>query len=504
MMKFDFKYICLNYILPLLFVAKLSFFAFYFTPLWDVPDETGHVSYALEIFENGSFPVFGESRMHENVIASQRVYESSYKGTTRNWIAVHPPLYYLTLYPFAYVGNLLLPDNSLNSFELKVKILRSANIFYSLIALFFLVLLLNNFFSRTTSYAFATILASIPMYTHLSSGATNDIFIFMNTVIFIYFLFIYHSSKRITHWFLSIIFFAFALLSKAFAIFLTPLILPYLLYFFKTRKLVFLFSIILLVLGYSWHIMNFFLYGSILPNLNEVKIVTNISFGEFFFTKPYFIETFKNFYAWIGWLGRGVSSENLKFIQANKFPLFYFTFFSFYILALCIYCELRLINNKILVKYIYIFLITLYVILFSLFVDGNNLSINSISYFISMIFPLFIILFISQFFNSTFKLNNLGNILNIKTFIYLLMILIFFIFIVKFYYVFLQNGYPRAVHGRYFLFILPLISLYVGILFNRFNINPFVNIFLTIMIPLVFVINEFYFYYSKIFPFYYS
>src|SRR5690606_24543378 len=78
-----------------LFTVKFALYGWFVTPFWEIPDEPGHFSYVDDLHE-GRYPKLGESRMTGEVANS---WLGEDRAPPRNWIAQHPPLYYVIALP---------------------------------------------------------------------------------------------------------------------------------------------------------------------------------------------------------------------------------------------------------------------------------------------------------------------------------------------------------------------------------------------------------------------
>ena len=54
-------------LIPTLFFIKASVLGLFITPLWDIPDEPGHIAYIQEITEEHKFPKKGISKIKEEI-----------------------------------------------------------------------------------------------------------------------------------------------------------------------------------------------------------------------------------------------------------------------------------------------------------------------------------------------------------------------------------------------------------------------------------------------------
>ncbi len=153
-------------LVALLFLVKFVAYAWWVTPLWDVADESGHVSYVEDV-ARGTLPVLGEARMGLEVTRSWINPEAS---PGLNWIAQHPPLYYAFAAPVLRIGEVAGLD-----FEQRVRLTRMPAALFGALALLGLALFLARATGRDElGLAGALFLGATPMFTHLSTGVSHD------------------------------------------------------------------------------------------------------------------------------------------------------------------------------------------------------------------------------------------------------------------------------------------------------------------------------------------
>jgi hypothetical protein len=183
------------WLLALLITVKAMYMAFFLTPPGDLPDESGHYSYVRDIAHGKFFPLLGEATIPRNLWFEpppssrppQSVVDRLVEGMSTadvqkpekqerpNYIVQHPPLYYaVTAIPYAITERWT--DNRWYQ-------VRSARI-VSAVSLGLLVIVL---FGTLTDLGVAPLRALplaaavgfIPTISHLASGITNDIFLFL-------------------------------------------------------------------------------------------------------------------------------------------------------------------------------------------------------------------------------------------------------------------------------------------------------------------------------------
>jgi len=80
-------------LISLLFAMKAFYLAFWVTPLWDIPDETGHLAYVRDIAEGRGIPLLGTAKIDADIM--RHVTKNPNAKPVLNWIAQHPPIYHI-------------------------------------------------------------------------------------------------------------------------------------------------------------------------------------------------------------------------------------------------------------------------------------------------------------------------------------------------------------------------------------------------------------------------
>jgi hypothetical protein len=192
------------WLLIAIFFVKELFWA-YLTPPWQAPDEIAHYGYVESLFYEHQFPVLGQNLLSRRVQAIGPVevntpafppanptagspsgiagYQSS---LSLNWIAQHPPLYYLALQPVYWV---LPHENPLTA----ILVLRMISMLMGCVTLWYawktLRLLLpegaaphNELIQKTVMVG----IAFLPMFSFISALMNNDNLVFMLSSMLIY------------------------------------------------------------------------------------------------------------------------------------------------------------------------------------------------------------------------------------------------------------------------------------------------------------------------------
>lgn len=190
------------WLLIAIFFTKELFWA-YLTPPWQAPDEIAHFGYVESLFYEHTFPVLGENLLSRRVqaigpreAATQVVTPGGVESQTKtgayqpslslNWIAQHPPLYYLALQPVYWV----LPHEDPLAC---IFVLRMLSILMGCVTLFYawktLRLLLPERDSPYNEIIQKTVIVGIaflPMFSSISALMNNDNLVFMLSAMLIY------------------------------------------------------------------------------------------------------------------------------------------------------------------------------------------------------------------------------------------------------------------------------------------------------------------------------
>jgi hypothetical protein len=156
-------------LISVLFGLKALYLAFWVTPLWDIPDEIGHFAYVRDIAEGRGIPLLGEAEIGADIIA--HAWHDPQASPRGNWIAQHPPVYYvLAAIPYK-IGTCLTGD-----VEVLYRLPRLASALSGALLLLVLFRTLRAVgLDARRAGAIAAALGFIPMVSHLSSGTNQDV-----------------------------------------------------------------------------------------------------------------------------------------------------------------------------------------------------------------------------------------------------------------------------------------------------------------------------------------
>lgn len=306
--------------IALLFATKSLYLAFSVTPLWDIPDEAGHYAYVRDLAEGRGIPLLGISAIGDD-ITSLVIGDHP----QQNYIAQHPPAYYLiAAIPLKIGSNLTNVDQTLFRLPRIIAALSGA---LSLLVLF--RMLRKSGIEKPSAIALASAIGFIPMFSHLASGTNNDLTLFLFCALATFYFVSYMKQNKNTDAYWCAVWLAFAGITKMTAwILLAPMVLA-IIFEFKCRGLKAwtksaIFIVVTAVsLPAAWMLRNWLHFGN--------PFYTSVNEGEFSLAQP-LPETFtdylsqqpvlelfiRNFYGMIGWRGTGLGPAGM--LQVHGIP----------------------------------------------------------------------------------------------------------------------------------------------------------------------------------------
>jgi len=495
------------WIIALCFFIKTLILAFWITPLWDIPDEYAHYAYIEDIAKGKGIPVLGKSLISEEIVDSINP-NSKESPPKMNWIAQHPPAYHLIGAVPLKIAELFTED--------KYWLFRVPRIISSLsgaIALIIFYLIFkevtnSNFFSIA---AVATI-SFIPMFSQMSSGTNHDITVTLFSALAILYWFRFLKSESYKNALLMSMWLSIACFTKITALIIAiPMLVISFFYIkgkYKNRigKWFLCGGITGILPGY-WMTRNFILFGNPLIDATYFAkasgITTKINILNYLQNQQVIEQTFRNFIALIGWQGTG-KGEVLLFQVSGLYLLIYSLFLLILVLGSFFWYikfSYKHINGK--GKYALIFSVIFLLSSYFLIFSSKNYPIYR-QFLYSLLFAIFPFIILS-FENKIAKED--------KLMIYSLWpILIFLIsYILKLKELYEISGILRAVHGRYWFPLIPL--LVIAFIFPFFKLlNSYITekrnykktLFIITFFIIVLIISsmEICFYASEVIPFY--
>lgn len=432
----------LTYVLMMIFFIKGIIYAIYIVPpmMGVAPDDIGHFSYVQYLAIEKKLPVLQETTIEEipllSTIESTKGFFSDLKINDhfhstykKNWIVQHPPLYYLLMVPFYQTATYFT-----KSLAKILIILRIVTVLFGVFTIFIVFKILNDL--KTNFYVNSCILFSFvfsPTIQYYFSNITNDSLLIFLCILALFFLIHFFTSQNKIFFFFFVISSACIILTKyTGGLILIGYILLFLMWEIKNQGINKAISLsiqglllgILIISPYFYH--NFRLYNNIFWPERTISssAKNNLSFTKFFIEFKYLDSIYQNICLLIG-------SRNS--IGANYFIMLYN--------AIIIAFSGLLYQKEVSSKFFKFLIISLSILFFVLAFTLLNLNLSTSIVISSTLLIGFSILII----NDNNKIVNLG--------LYFSILIVFLIFLYEHYNIFLDYGYLKAIHGRYYYIV---------------------------------------------------
>ena len=485
------------WIIILLFLIKSLLLAFFITPLWDIPDEPGHLAYIIHIAEGEGIPVLGEAIIHPEIVKTWYT-KSEQPSAVSNWIAQHPPGYYLLGAPIYKIASFFTEDT--NVLFRSTRILSSISAALALVVFYIIFMEVSN--SRTFSIVTMTAISVIPMYSHMSSGTNHDTFLSLISALAILYWIRFIKYNDFKYAIFMGIWLSIAGFTKITTLAMAgPMVA---ITFFHLKGSIYgrlskwiLTGFIAGVLPGLWMVRNWILFRNPLMDVtyfDKIRISGNeIAYIDFLKTQPIVEFTYRHFWGLIGWTGSG-GGELLWF----QIPYEFLGKISFILMAIMLSSFFWYAKHSINFSNKNLFLvlssiIMLFTIFYTFLWNKPYLLQNKIVFSLFFSCSIFSLLLLSSNYKKRFPHNIL--------ILYSLIIIMLFIttYVVKIKDLYEIYGTLRATHGRY---LYPLISLFVtSFVYPAFKlVKPHQ---LVMYILCIFMLGlELSFFITKVIPFY--
>jgi hypothetical protein len=159
--------------MAVLFLLKAVILALFVTPLWDIPDETGHYAIVADLADGRGLPLPGVSVLPPDVVGDWGKGRRLSTEETWNWVAQHPPFYHLLAVPFLGAARAVTDDPH---WRYRAPRLLSALSGAAALLVFFAVFWEASL-DPVFAFAAASAVGFLPMYSHMSSGTNHDVFL---------------------------------------------------------------------------------------------------------------------------------------------------------------------------------------------------------------------------------------------------------------------------------------------------------------------------------------
>jgi hypothetical protein len=507
------------WLISALFLLKALFLGLVVTPLWDVPDETGHFSYVRDIAEGKGIPLLGQAEIGADVMSHLRGQPAD---AVSNWIAQHPPVYYLlATLPFGMAG--MFTDNQEVLFKIP-RVVAALSGALLLVVLFRTLILVGV--DRTTATAMAVSALSFPMFSHLAGGTNNDVPLFLFSGLATYFWARHILGRAMKDAYWCAFFLAVAASTKMTALVLLAPMLLTIVYelegsWAKKGIHALLVTITALSLPSLWLVRNFIHFGEPFkvakgaPALRAVAGM-DLSFLDYLSVQPVIEHFVVNFIGLLGWMGTG--KGQMHWFQIHGGPLTAFSFaMLFFALVLVLFLfrqsAFRLepaqsehkesaveIVSQTVRRCIspwtlkMLFLSASFLIASMIFVKSHNI-ISDHSWVRLMTASLLV-------FSGTYAagLLFLPSTRGDRLALYSLFIFLVFtgVLLHQVYGAYLWYGVMRATHGRYFYPVMPVLLIAIGIALKTSRIPPWIIVGVAIALAYF----EFETFLTQVVPFY--
>jgi 4-amino-4-deoxy-L-arabinose transferase-like glycosyltransferase len=205
------------WIIALIFFCKVLLLAFWITPLWTIPDEKGHFDYARSLADGRGIPVMGDDVIDLDIMQDARGrFDVGEPG--RNQIAQHPPLYYFCAGIFWKIATYLTGDSQWLFRAPRLMSVIAGTL--TLIVLYYLILLITR--NRFAALGLAACVGFIPMYSHLSSGTNNDTTVILFAALAVYYWVRYLLHERMSDGYVMGMWLSLACVTKMTALVMVP------------------------------------------------------------------------------------------------------------------------------------------------------------------------------------------------------------------------------------------------------------------------------------------
>lgn len=304
--------------LALLFFLQALFFAWFVTPNGDIPDESGHYAYVVDVAKGRPLPVLGHMDNDRGIIPNNLWRDWGVEeGHRPNYIVQHPPLYYAVAAIPYKIAKAVTKDRFLWAKATRI---------VSALSLGLLILVMfKSLVAARVDDRLALLLASlfgfVPTVTHLSSGITNDIFLTLMCGLATLYLVRFVQGERMADAYWCAFWLACAGATKMTAWVLIAGFVGILLYEMRQRWLPWLLhSAALSLLSFSsalwWMRRNYYFFGNpfYISGSDAPPLVPGYTRLNYLEQQPFFDWLFQHFYALVGFSGYCNSAANVDIL----------------------------------------------------------------------------------------------------------------------------------------------------------------------------------------------
>ncbi len=472
--KLHINYSNIYIIFMIIFFLKAILYAVYIIPpyLFSAPDDHGHLSYIQYIYATHSIPILNQTGfeidtyinfiLNENNVVSSFTKDGidSYNfDTSVNWIAQHPPLYYVIMAIFYFTASLF--TNNIMDIVFFLRIITSI---FGILSVYILHKILKELDTEQIIYyaVMTAFVFSAPLQ-YFFVTITNDGLTILLCLTATLFLVRYMNKLNSKDFYFYVLICSLIILTKYTG---AVYVLPYTIFIvflliknnsiLNTIKVLLKSLLIAILLVFPYLIYNISEYGRLFPVYDSFTRNTNGSLLEYIIEKDYFEIVVRNIIMVIGWI---------KHISANNTLLLWILVF--------LICMIIPYIKRSMKQIVIIFIISYIVFFYILKVDLLQ----------SLIITSFIILSCCLIMNSANKRELYFNIVNVIS-----IIIVFIAFFSAQYKLYLAQGWVNGMNGRYY-YIAVFPVLYIIFSGLKYINNKYTS-FVPLLIVVCFIIME--------------
>lgn len=307
------------HLLSLLFFLQAWLFGMFVTLPGDIPDESGHYAYVIDLTKGRPLPVLGRTDNDRGAISNNLWRDWGIPDGDRfNYIVQHPPLYYAVA---------AVPYTIAKQFTSDKLVLAKATRIVSALSLGLLVLVCFHILTAVglearVALGVASWFGFIPTVTHLSSGITNDMFLALMCALASLHLVKFLSDQRLANAYWCALWLACAGATKMTAWVLVAGFVGILLFEMRRPGWKWLIHAgLLTALSFSsalwWMRRNIYHFGNpfYFAGADAPPLAPDYTFLNYLQQQPFFDWLFKHFYGLAGFSGFCNSAESVEVLE---------------------------------------------------------------------------------------------------------------------------------------------------------------------------------------------
>lgn len=513
------------WLVALIFFAKACLLAFWVTPLWDIPDETCHFAYARDIFSGRGMPVLGKAVVDADIMSHLRGRVT--EETPLNWQPQHPPAYHLLSGMIWKMATFVTDDPEL--LFRAPRIISAIGGALTLVVLYHLLLLVSG--NPLASFALASCVGCIPMFSNLASGNNHDTtFTFFASLATYFWAKFLLQGKVVRQAYYAAVWLSIACFTKLTGFVLAVPMLAIMMYELDApwkQRIQHMLQIGGLwgIFPGMWMLWSYAHYRMFLPTAVDVGVAPlllqdhplTVSLRQFLATQPAIDQLLISFFGgWFGWIGTGKGSVCI--FSISSFELIYYSIFAMLLAFLAsIYMSRNIIARSPVFAQSHV--LADLVAQFSAPVAATRIfgySVMLLGLLAGCYTAHLIVLWFSpgyQFRQIVYGLLSFLAVLGfcsvlrrqspkarIVTYVWIITSFFISVLIWQIYKTYLLDGQLRGIHGRYFYPLIPLMM--IGVVIPTMALLKKYGTHLFVLLALTLAYLELNFYLSEVIPFY--